>query len=84
MTVKVMRGGSPVTVTVTPRKDPASSVYMIGVKFGVVRARGPVLSAVKESALLPVAVATGILTNLWDLDLRPSERRADWTGRDRA
>jgi regulator of sigma E protease len=67
VTVKVMRMGSPVTVTVTPRKDPASSVYMIGVKFGVVRARGPVLSAVKESALLPVAVATGILTNLWDL-----------------
>jgi regulator of sigma E protease len=40
---------------------------MIGVKFGVVRERGPVLSAVKESALLPVAVAAGILTNLWDL-----------------
>jgi regulator of sigma E protease len=67
VTVKVMRGGSPVTVTVAPRKDPASNVYMIGVKFGVVRARGPVLLAVKESALLPVAVATGILTNLWDL-----------------
>jgi len=63
----VMRGGSPVTVTVAPRKDPASSVYMIGVRFGLVRARGPVLLAVKESALLPVAVATGILTNLWDL-----------------
>ena len=67
VTVKVMRGGTPVTVTVAPRKDPASNVYMIGVKFGVVRARGPVLLAVKESALLPVAVATGILTNLWDL-----------------
>jgi regulator of sigma E protease len=67
VTVKVMRGGIPVTVTVAPRKDPASNVYMIGVKFGVVRARGPVLLAVKESALLPVAVATGILTNLWDL-----------------
>jgi regulator of sigma E protease len=67
VTVKVMRGGSPVTVTVAPRKDPASSVYMIGVKFGVVRARGPLLVALKESALLPVAVATGILTNLWDL-----------------
>jgi len=52
---------------VTPRKDPASSVYMIGVRFDMVRARGPVLSAVKESALLPVAVATGIVTNLWDL-----------------
>ena len=67
VTVKVMRGGSPVTVMVTPRKDPASSVYMIGVRFDMVRARGPVLSAVKESALLPVAVATGIVTNLWDL-----------------
>jgi len=67
VTVKVIRGGAPVTAVVTPRKDPASSVYMIGVKFGVVRARGPVLGAVKESALLPVAVATGILTNLWDL-----------------
>ena len=67
VTVKVMRAGNPVTVMVTPRKDPASSVYMIGVKFGVVRERGPVLSAVKESALLPVAVAAGILTNLWDL-----------------
>jgi regulator of sigma E protease len=67
VTVKVMRGQSPVTVTMAPRKDPSSSVYMIGVKFGVVRARGPVASAIKESALLPVAVAAGILTNLWDL-----------------
>jgi regulator of sigma E protease len=67
VTVKVKRAGSPLTVTVTPRRDPTSSVYMIGVKFGVVRARGPVVSAVREAALLPVAVATGILTNLWDL-----------------
>jgi regulator of sigma E protease len=67
VTLQVVRGGSPMTVAVTPRQDSKSSVYMIGVKFGVVRARGPVLAAVKESALLPVAVATGILTNLWDL-----------------
>jgi regulator of sigma E protease len=67
MTVKVLRGGSSQTLTVTPRKDPSRGVYMIGVKFGQVRMRGPVLEAIKESALLPVAVATGILTNLWDL-----------------
>jgi regulator of sigma E protease len=67
MTIKVLRGGSPQTLTVTPRKDPSRGVYMIGVKFGQVRMRGPVLEAIKESALLPVAVATGILTNLWDL-----------------
>jgi len=67
MTVKVLRGGTPVSVTVTPRKDPASSLYMIGVRFGQVRVRGPVLASIKESALLPVAVAGGILSNLWDL-----------------
>jgi regulator of sigma E protease len=67
MTLKVLRGGSPQILTVTPRKDPSRGVYMIGVKFGQVRMRGPVLEAIKESALLPVAVATGILTNLWDL-----------------
>lgn len=65
--VNVDRGGTPTSITMSPRKDPASGVYMIGVKFGQVRMRGPVGEAVKEAAIVPVLVATDILKNLRDL-----------------
>jgi len=67
LTIKVVRNGDPTTLTLSPRKDQASGIYMIGVKFGQVRVRGPVSQAIKEAVIVPVMVASDILKNLRDL-----------------
>jgi regulator of sigma E protease len=71
--VKVIRGANPVTLQVTPRKDQASGVYMIGVRFGQARARGPFVDAVKEAVIIPVALSGVLLKNIWDLITRKIE-----------
>jgi regulator of sigma E protease len=65
--LKIVRGGAPITLEVAPRKDSASGVFMIGVRFGQVRARGPVLEAVKEAFVMPIALSAALLKNIWDL-----------------
>lgn len=68
--LKVMRGGAPVHMAVTPRKDSSSGNYMIGVRFGQTRAPGPFLDAVKESVVMPIALSGVLLKNIWDLITR--------------
>src|SRR5450759_1217882 len=68
--LKVMRGGAPVILQVAPRKDSASGAYMIGVRFGQARARGPFLDAVKEAVVMPIALSAVLLKNIWDLITR--------------
>jgi regulator of sigma E protease len=68
--LKVMRQGAPVTLQISPRKDSASGVYMIGVRFGQARARGPFLDAVKEAVVMPIALSAVLLKNIWDLITR--------------
>ena len=71
--LKVMRSGAPVTMQIMPRKDAASGVYMIGVRFGQTRARGPFLDAVKEAVVMPLAISGMLLKNIWDLITRKIE-----------
>lgn len=68
--LKVQRGGSPVTMQVAPRKDSSSGTYMIGVRFGQARARGPFVDAVKEAVVMPIALSGVLLKNIWDLITR--------------
>jgi len=68
-----MRSGAPVTMQIMPRKDAASGVYMIGVRFGQTRARGPFLDAVKEAVVMPLAISGMLLKNIWDLITRKIE-----------
>jgi regulator of sigma E protease len=68
--LKVMRQGAPVTLQIAPRKDSASGAYMIGVRFGQARARGPFLDAVKEAVVMPVMLSAVLLKNIWDLITR--------------
>jgi len=68
--LKVMRSGAPVVMQITPRKDAASGAYMIGVRFGQARARGPFLDAVKEAVVMPIALSAVLLKNIWDLITR--------------
>ena len=68
--LKVMRGGVPVTLQIAPRKDSTSGAYMIGVRFGQARARGPFLDAVKEAVVMPIALSAVLLKNIWDLITR--------------
>jgi regulator of sigma E protease len=68
--LKILRGGAPVALSIAPRKDSASGAYMIGVRFGQTRARGPFLDAVKESVVMPVALSAVLLKNIWDLVTR--------------
>jgi regulator of sigma E protease len=70
LTVKVMRAGTPIAMQITPRKDSTSGVYMIGVRFGQTRARGPVVDAVKEAVVMPIALSGMLLQNIWDLITR--------------
>ena len=71
--VKIMRKGAPMTLQIAPRKDAQSGVYMIGVRFGQERARGPVLDAVKEAVIWPIALSGMLLKNIWDLITRKIE-----------
>lgn len=71
--LKVMRQGAPVTMQITPRKDSVSGAYMIGVRFGQARARGPFLDAVKEAVVMPIALSAVLLKNIWDLITRKIE-----------
>jgi len=71
--LKVTRQGAPVTLQITPRKDAASGAYMIGVRFGQARARGPFLDAVKEAVVMPIALSAVLLKNIWDLITRKIE-----------
>jgi len=68
--LKVMRQGAPVTMQISPRKDSASGAYMIGVRFGQARARGPFLDAVKEAVVMPVMLSGVLLKNIYDLITR--------------
>jgi regulator of sigma E protease len=71
--LKVVRGGKPMALSITPRKDSASAAYMIGVRFGQARAPGPFLDSVKEAVVMPVAISALLLKNIWDLITRKIE-----------
>ena len=71
--LEVTRQGGPVHVQISPRKDSASGAYMIGVRFGQTRARGPFLDAVKEAVVMPIALSGVLLKNIWDLITRKIE-----------
>ena len=71
--LRVMRGGQPVDMHITPRKDPTRGAYIIGVLFGQVRERGPFFDAVKESVVMPIALSGLLLKNIWDLITRKIE-----------
>lgn len=68
--MKIVRNGAPIDIQIAPRKDAASSYYMIGVRFGQVRERGPFVDAVKEAVVMPFALSAVLLKNIWDLITR--------------
>jgi regulator of sigma E protease len=70
---RVVRNGAPMDLSIAPRKDSASGVYMIGVRFGQARARGPFVDAVKEAVVMPIALSGVLLKNIWDLITRKIE-----------
>jgi len=67
--VKIVRKGKPLSLSIAPRKV-SDGVYMIGVRFGQARARGPILGAVKEAVVMPIALSAVLLKNIWDLITR--------------
>jgi regulator of sigma E protease len=68
--LKVLRGGQPIDMHITPRKDLTRGAYIIGVLFGQVRERGPLFDAVKEAVVMPIALSGLLLKNIWDLITR--------------
>jgi len=70
LTFEVERKGQPLTLQIAPRKDPTGSFYLIGVRFGQVRERGPVGEAVKEAFVLPFEMSVVMLKNIWGLITR--------------
>jgi regulator of sigma E protease len=65
--VQVRRNGQPVTLTVTPRKDPQTGDLLIGIRMGYLRERVPVLAAVKEAAILPFVQSVSFLNGFWEM-----------------
>jgi regulator of sigma E protease len=67
LSFKVQREGKPLTFTISARKDAAQGVFLIGVRFGQARERGPVGAAVKEAVLIPYTVSAMLLGNIADM-----------------
>jgi regulator of sigma E protease len=67
VTVKVRRGDQPVVFTVTPRKDPASGDFRIGIQLGQLRERVPPLTAVKEAIIIPFVQSGTMLNNFYQM-----------------
>jgi regulator of sigma E protease len=59
-----VRNGKPMTLTIAARKDAASGVFMIGVRFGQARERGPIGPALKEAVVMPYVVSAMLLDNI--------------------
>jgi regulator of sigma E protease len=67
VTIKVLRAGHPVTMTITPRKDPASGDYRIGIALGYLREPVAPVAALKEAVVLPVTMSAAMLTGFWEM-----------------
>jgi regulator of sigma E protease len=67
VTVKVLRAGKPITVTVTPRKAPPNGDYQIGIRLGQLREPVPPLLALKEALVLPVVQSANMLNGFWEM-----------------
>jgi regulator of sigma E protease len=66
--IKVLRGGQPLTFTVTPERQ-SSGAYQVGIHIGPVDERTPVAptTAVKEAVLYPYYASIGIMVGLYDM-----------------
>jgi regulator of sigma E protease len=65
--LKVRRQGETLTVPVTPRRDPASGAFLIGVQTGLSFAPVPVGQAIREAVMLPVVFSRDMLKGMWDM-----------------
>ena len=63
--VKVRRAGQEMTFTVTPRKDPASGDFRIGISLGQLREKVPALVAAREALVLPAEYSVVLLKGMW-------------------
>jgi regulator of sigma E protease len=66
--IKVLRGGQPMTFTVTPERQ-SSGAYQVGIHIGPVDERTPVTAptAIKEALVYPYYATVGILGALYDM-----------------
>jgi regulator of sigma E protease len=78
VTIQLLRGGQPVTVTLSPELHQKSGSYRIGI--GLVQLRGPVPFdvAFKDGMLLPFTASGVMLESLWAMIRRKVE--PDFTG----
>lgn len=67
---KITRGNSTEALSITPRKDATSGVYMIGVRFGQTRQHAPLGATIKAAFIWPYAVSAMIVGNLHDMITR--------------
>jgi regulator of sigma E protease len=65
--IKAMRGGKPVLLTVTPRKDEKSGDFMIGIRLAQVRQHVPVGTAMKDAVVMPVVASAEMLRGMYEM-----------------
>lgn len=67
VTVNVLRQGQPMRLVVTPRKDPSSGDYLIGIRLGQLREPVPALTAVKDAVVLPFVASADMLKGIYEM-----------------
>lgn len=65
--LKVRRGGEELRITVTPRKDPESGDYLIGIRPGQLWAPVPIGQAVTQAAVLPFVASGEMLKGIYEM-----------------
>lgn len=65
--IKLKRGAEEKSVTITPRKDPATGDYLIGIRPGQLRQPVPVGEAVKQALVMPALVSVEMLKGIYEM-----------------
>jgi regulator of sigma E protease len=77
VTLKIVRDGKPVTVTLTPEQA-KDGAYRIGVVLLALREPVPLVTAVREAAVMPVRLSGYMLKTFGDIIMR--KQKAEFSG----
>jgi regulator of sigma E protease len=78
VTLKVLRDGQPTTITLVPELDKPSGDYRIGIMLMVRREPVPFLTALHDSAVMPIKISGLILRSFGDMITR--KQKAELNG----
>jgi regulator of sigma E protease len=78
VTLQILRGGKPMTVTLTPELDKPSGDFRIGIVLTALREPVPVLTAIQEATVMPIHLSGYMLRSFGDIITR--KQKAEFSG----